>query len=582
MWGITLKQFGALLTHAQEDASWRSDCTMYDFVNQYVKPATAGRGVGYAVLVNENDPLEVNVMISHAWMENAEEFYAILSRTVTAHDVMFICALSLYQNEDGYGPSIAQQLGQVATESPFRRVLENIRKRHTRVVNSIPKLFKLLEVLPGILVVMSVTFLAIVSLRHECIPLWSNDCANLQELCFYPLNWFDETLVALSMFSLLNVFLAICLERLLDARGRMVVTPNMNAAIYTRLWCVYEIFTARILNVRVKLAKTLAPVWHGDRQTSPSCEAFCGSPKDEDRIRAEIEERGVAQTGIPEAGYDEVDHHIFRTQAVVRSQTVIGFTQLWLLQVALSLIEEYVDPEIHVDLAWQQGVPLELARGLLIAVYMLVTYKVVTKSNGTISFLALWLMASPYFLVYVVSLIVLSIVPKETATFLVFLIILAVTSRKICYSYAIAGLYFLFEQCWPCLRIWGPRATLCIIALVAFLAKVDSTLKDIADHSTTISNADALPKCVPFNNRDRVSVVCAVIIYAAVATFFNLSFALVACWVFETWGIRIVFCHSNASPSHANTDACNDRDSEAFSSDNESTTSLLRESEDSM
>mmetsp|Transcript_42850 Transcript_42850/g.124596 ORF Transcript_42850/g.124596 Transcript_42850/m.124596 type:complete len:100 (+) Transcript_42850:1-300(+) len=85
--------------------------------------------MGYALLCNAACPKEVNVMVSHAWQENAELFVRRLERTVAPEDVMFICAMSLYQCEDRFGPTIEEQLGASASESPFRRVLEHIKQR---------------------------------------------------------------------------------------------------------------------------------------------------------------------------------------------------------------------------------------------------------------------------------------------------------------------------------------------------------------------------------------------------------------------------------------------------------------------
>lgn len=43
-------------------------------------------------------------------------------------------------------------------------------------------------------------------------------------------------------------------------KGRMVAVPNHNCEMYTRLWCVFEMFVAQTLLVPVKLANTLASV----------------------------------------------------------------------------------------------------------------------------------------------------------------------------------------------------------------------------------------------------------------------------------------------------------------------------------
>lgn len=63
-------------------------------------------------MTNAEAPLEVNVMVSHAWGENAKEFVEALERSTTQDDVLFICAFCVYQNEDKVGPTIEEQLEQ--------------------------------------------------------------------------------------------------------------------------------------------------------------------------------------------------------------------------------------------------------------------------------------------------------------------------------------------------------------------------------------------------------------------------------------------------------------------------------------
>merc|ERR1712232_1132477 len=128
-WGITVSQVRDILDLAAKDSSWTSDKTMRDLVEGYVKPMTKGKGVGYALLKNMDSPKLVNVFVSHSWQENAEDFYQTLERSVQKDEIMFICAFSLYQCEDGVGPSIKEQLGKTPEESPFQRVLMQIQLR---------------------------------------------------------------------------------------------------------------------------------------------------------------------------------------------------------------------------------------------------------------------------------------------------------------------------------------------------------------------------------------------------------------------------------------------------------------------
>ena len=63
MWGITLKQLIGIQTHQKFD----TNMSMYDVVNTIVKPMTAGTGMGYSLLLNQDKPLRAKVMVSHAW-----------------------------------------------------------------------------------------------------------------------------------------------------------------------------------------------------------------------------------------------------------------------------------------------------------------------------------------------------------------------------------------------------------------------------------------------------------------------------------------------------------------------------------
>ncbi len=49
----------------KKDSNYRPDMTMYDVVNEIIKPKTAGTGMGYALSVNEDAPLRAKVMVSH-------------------------------------------------------------------------------------------------------------------------------------------------------------------------------------------------------------------------------------------------------------------------------------------------------------------------------------------------------------------------------------------------------------------------------------------------------------------------------------------------------------------------------------
>ena len=61
MWGITKEQVYDLT----KDPKYNKNMTMYDVVNEIIKPQTAGTGMGYALHLNKNMPLQSKVMVSH-------------------------------------------------------------------------------------------------------------------------------------------------------------------------------------------------------------------------------------------------------------------------------------------------------------------------------------------------------------------------------------------------------------------------------------------------------------------------------------------------------------------------------------
>jgi len=301
-WGLTLGQCQELLQECQATPGWRSTNTVYDLVEQYVKPKTQGTGLGYALLKNQECPLEVTVMISHAWAENAEDFFATLARSVREEEVLFICALSLYQCGDAAGPSIEEQLGTRVHDSPFYRVLANIR-RNGDIAGWSWRWRKVFEFMPmGFF--MCFLFLSFFPAGTEvCIPTFDG-CAyptNLNQdsynyffdgLCMFPRwVWHYKPMTASStacLYAAVAAFVLMCGSLVwgrtfLRFNGRMIAVPNHQLDLYSRLWCVYEAYTAVTLGVPVQLGKTLA--------VAGCCcvaQATCASPDDEIRIRTEI------------------------------------------------------------------------------------------------------------------------------------------------------------------------------------------------------------------------------------------------------------------------------------------------------
>lgn len=83
--------------------------------------------MGLSLLLNADEPKEVNLMVSHSWDENAACFFEDIEKEARPHEVLFICFFALYQNEDGFGPTIALQLGSDIHQGPFAEVINRLK-----------------------------------------------------------------------------------------------------------------------------------------------------------------------------------------------------------------------------------------------------------------------------------------------------------------------------------------------------------------------------------------------------------------------------------------------------------------------
>mmetsp|Transcript_48691 Transcript_48691/g.136178 ORF Transcript_48691/g.136178 Transcript_48691/m.136178 type:complete len:670 (+) Transcript_48691:178-2187(+) len=331
-WGITLVQCKEYLRECKKDVGWDPACNMYTFVEDYIKPKTRGTGVGLALLCNSEAPQEVTVMVSHAWGENVAEFFEALERSVDDDEAMFICAFSLYQCQDGAGPSIDEQLGATASESPFWRVLDNIRA-HGRDEGMSWSYSDYIRMVTPFLVAFAITLFfwpmvwagCVLNTQGCKVPDIEGQALNQSsELVSYVVpdgafaaswrmgvrrtqDWYaylPATLVAASSAAFSGL-----VDRFIRVySGRMLVVPNRQCDLYARLWCVYEIFVAYNLGVPVQLAHTLA--------TAGTCgarDAMCAQPQDMQRIRAEIEAFGKKSGRGAQCGYKCVDAAIRTT-----------------------------------------------------------------------------------------------------------------------------------------------------------------------------------------------------------------------------------------------------------------------------
>eukprot|EP00924_Labyrinthula_sp_SR-Ha-C_P014790 maker-scaffold_43-snap-gene-1.31-mRNA-1 protein AED:0.00 eAED:0.00 QI:116/1/1/1/0/0/3/16/627 len=273
-WGISFNQFAALLVStgflSSEDSdlwnkhwSWddvvpgTEDISVYDFVPKYVWPMTKQHGMGYSLMVNREKPMRVEVIISHAWNEGILEFFFSLQDALYTSNYdhafnqgLFICFLALYQYDGSEqdkkppGPSIGKQLGKDILKSPFVEVLYQFKVDPTLRVT--PYNRYLLE-----------------------NTLENRNLEHLSQMAEY----YGKS------SSLTRV----------DC-GRMIAIPNRHCNIYTRMWCVLELFMSVSLGVPTIVSASGNDILL-DSNVALS-EAKCGTETDTDLIRTAIEKLG--------------------------------------------------------------------------------------------------------------------------------------------------------------------------------------------------------------------------------------------------------------------------------------------------
>jgi len=97
---------------------------MHEFNETFIKPWTRGSGCGYSLLVNSKEPLTAQIMVSHTWGEDVDNFVEAIMLWFKMHGLsldlpVWVCSVGLYQCEDGAGPSIKEQLGL----EPFKQII---------------------------------------------------------------------------------------------------------------------------------------------------------------------------------------------------------------------------------------------------------------------------------------------------------------------------------------------------------------------------------------------------------------------------------------------------------------------------
>lgn len=347
-WGLKPSQIQELLVRLRAEPEWKASANVYTLVNEFIIPWTRGTGVGYALLVNGAQAQEVNIMVSHAWSENAEEFLETLLRSTAASDVLFVCALSIYQAQDDAGPSIIEQLGSDAEDSPFHRVLAHIHRCGVHAGCG-GVLWRVGPLVKGAYLV-----LMLLALVCYCMPMIMKSCVATfhADRCISPASLLarmeeqrladpSDAWMRYALHTSIGLFLGamlVCIiwRRLNVYRGYMIVVPNREDIMYGRLWCVYEIFVAHALGVPVSLGLTLA-----DAGSMSSRLAKCSSQEDEHRIKFEIE----AKYG-KDRGYQVIDRSICLTTRsslirAVLASVAVGFPTACMSVSTFTLTEDW-------------------------------------------------------------------------------------------------------------------------------------------------------------------------------------------------------------------------------------------------
>ena len=94
MWGLTLQQIKYITNHPNIEP----DTTMREVVEIVIKPATKGLGIGYALLVNQVQPLCAKVMVSVSTLLSIVWFYIQLGHSLTLP--IFYCVENVRQNSN--------------------------------------------------------------------------------------------------------------------------------------------------------------------------------------------------------------------------------------------------------------------------------------------------------------------------------------------------------------------------------------------------------------------------------------------------------------------------------------------------
>uniref|UniRef100_A0A7S0FBH8 PDZ domain-containing protein n=1 Tax=Pyrodinium bahamense TaxID=73915 RepID=A0A7S0FBH8_9DINO len=339
-WGVTRAQCMRLLRQLRADPNWKCSNTVYTMVSDFIIPMTQGKGLGYAALENVHNPREVNVMVVHAWGENAENFLEAIVRSTTQHDVMFICALSLYQAEDAAGPSVVGQFGCYPNDTPFRQVARYLQAQHEadaarpQTRRQVPQALQALS-----LVLLASALLCIYGpiLAWGCTPTFDmSECLvrrppeqTMQIVEWLPVEHFEPVrggFIVGIVLAVLAVASHWMLAWLQPCTARVLVVADPEVDLSSRLWCLHHLWVADSLGVPLQLAATLADVGH------ESCRpelAVCAQSHYRELLLQQIKHGVGGRQGF--AGMEQAIQAMCRCRDRHFNFMVLGWSAVWAL-----------------------------------------------------------------------------------------------------------------------------------------------------------------------------------------------------------------------------------------------------------
>eukprot|EP00927_Polykrikos_kofoidii_P017318 TRINITY_DN17870_c0_g1_i2.p1 TRINITY_DN17870_c0_g1~~TRINITY_DN17870_c0_g1_i2.p1 ORF type:complete len:792 (+),score=109.44 TRINITY_DN17870_c0_g1_i2:57-2378(+) len=297
-WGITTDQLRDYVTACRQRLEWNNADDVRTFVQKFVIPDTLGTGLGLALLLNKDAPKQVNLMISHTWDENAVLFFDDVLQRAMDDEVLFICFLALYQGAFARGAKVEARheddTWQLVTISDIKHDGNvsfivtwtgddgNLARREVDAedVRRPRKMQWLVYQLKGFRNAVKHIFndeseartaFSGMARRHTRILVdpYGREVDSHVGMCNAALSHVREhlrgewevfegdepSLVQQLGDAVSNGPFTAVIESLLRNNGRMIVVTNGSCPLYTRLWCVWEIFCASLNGIPVDFVR---------------------------------------------------------------------------------------------------------------------------------------------------------------------------------------------------------------------------------------------------------------------------------------------------------------------------------------